>query len=139
MPWSLTEYENYVYRVTNLSPNIESSNLVLQHRGRTACRLTGTIYFKKNIRLEILERLNFLDDEEEFINDYGYIVWQNDERLYWYDSHGHPTDPSLQTNHPHHKHIPPDIKHHRIPAPDVSFNNPNLTFLIHEIDKQFFG
>ena len=39
---------------------------------------------------------------------------------------------SVHTN-PHHKHVPPDIKHHRIPAPDLSFTRPNLPFLIEEI------
>jgi hypothetical protein len=34
---------------------------------------------------------------------------------------------------PHHKHIPPDIKHHRIPAPDLSFTRPNLQLLVEEI------
>jgi hypothetical protein len=43
-------------------------------------------------------------------------------------------DPALQSTHPHHKHIPPDIKHHRIPAPEMSFNQPNLPVLIHEIE-----
>jgi hypothetical protein len=28
---------------------------------------------------------------------------------------------------PHHKHILPDIKHHRIPAPDMSFTHPNYS------------
>ena len=32
-----------------------------------------------------------------------------------------------------HKHIPPDIKHRRIPAPEMSFIQPNLATLIHEI------
>lgn len=30
-------------------------------------------------------------------------------------------------------HIPPDIKHHRIPAPGLPFDQPNLTYLIEEI------
>jgi hypothetical protein len=28
------------------------------------------------------------------------------------------------------------IKHHRIPAPDLSFTRPNLPFLIEEIKRQ---
>ncbi len=36
---------------------------------------------------------------------------------------------------PHHKHTPPDIKHHRIPAPNMSFTQPNLPALIQEIDE----
>jgi hypothetical protein len=30
----------------------------------------------------------------------------------------------------------PDIKHHRIPAPELSFTRPNLPFLIGEIERQ---
>jgi hypothetical protein len=36
---------------------------------------------------------------------------------------------------PHHKHIPPDIKHNRIPAPSVSLEHPNLPGLIQEIEE----
>ena len=32
------------------------------------------------------------------------------------------------------KHVPPDIKHHRIPAPDISFTRPNLPVLLQEIE-----
>ena len=37
--------------------------------------------------------------------------------------------------HPHHKHVPPNIKHHRIPASDLVFTEPNLPFLIREIER----
>ncbi len=39
------------------------------------------------------------------------------------------------STHPHHKHIPPDIKHNRIPAPNLSFDAPNLPFLIQEVER----
>lgn len=42
---------------------------------------------------------------------------------------------TLTFAHPHHKHIPPDIKHHRIPAPEMSFTQPNLPVLIREIEE----
>ena len=32
------------------------------------------------------------------------------------------------------KHVPPDIKHNRIPAPGMSFIRPNLPALIQEIE-----
>ena len=56
-------------------------------------------------------------------------------KLYWYDSFPHPNNPALAVTDPHHKHIPPDIKHHRVPAPDRSFTTPNLPFLIREIEQ----
>jgi hypothetical protein len=36
---------------------------------------------------------------------------------------------------PHHKHIPRDIRHHRVPAPQLSFTQPSLPFLIQEIEQ----
>lgn len=38
--------------------------------------------------------------------------------------------PEVASTHPHHKHVPPDIKHHRLPAPHLSFAQPDLPFLI---------
>ncbi len=72
---------------------------------------------------------------ELLIEGYGYEVWRGSEKLYWYDSQPHPADASLASTDPHHKHIPPDIKHHRVPAPGLSFNRPNLPFLIEEIES----
>lgn len=68
------------------------------------------------------------------IDAYGYEVWRGAEKLYWYDSQPHPLEPSLQSSHPHHKHVPPDMKHNRIPAPHMSFERPNLPVLIEEIE-----
>jgi len=63
------------------------------------------------------------------IKDYEYLIW--------YDSWSHPDDKSLAATDPHHKHIHPNIKHNRIPAPNLSFYQPNLIFLINEIIQQF--
>jgi len=40
----------------------------------------------------------------------------------------------LQQHFPGHKHVPPDIKHHRTPAPELSLTVPNLPGLIREIE-----
>jgi hypothetical protein len=50
------------------------------------------------------------------------------------DDFPHPNDPTLASTMPHHKHIPPDIKHHRIPAPSIGFDRPNLPLLLREIE-----
>jgi Family of unknown function (DUF6516) len=68
------------------------------------------------------------------ITSYSYEVYRGDERLYWYDDFPHPEDLTLAATFPHHKHVPPDIKHHRIPAPDISFTHPNLPGLLREIE-----
>ncbi len=65
---------------------------------------------------------------------YSYEVDDQQGQLWWYDSMPHPNILDLQITHPHHKHVPPDIKHNRIPAPGLSFTEPNLTFLVLEIE-----
>jgi hypothetical protein len=76
-----------------------------------------------------------LDFEAGLITAYGYEVYQGEEKLYWYDDFPHPNDRTLAATFPHHKHIPPDIKHNRIPAPGLSFTQPNLPFLIGGIEE----
>ena len=73
------------------------------------------------------------------ITRYFYLVCRGDEPLYWYDPQPHPDDPSLASAFPHHKHVPPDIKRNRIPAPGLSFEQPNLPFLIEEIERQLLS
>jgi len=74
--------------------------------------------------LVVAEALSFTPGRSR-ITRYGYEVWRGNEKLYWYDSQPHLDDPSLTTTHPHHKHLPPNIKHHRVPAPGLSFERPN--------------
>ena len=44
-------------------------------------------------------------------------------------------NPTLASTHPHHKHIPPNTKRNRIPAPNMSFTRPNLSAIIREIEE----
>jgi hypothetical protein len=66
---------------------------------------------------------------------YSYTICRGDEKLYWYDPQPHPDNLTLSNTHPHHKHVPPDIKHNRVPAPGLTFDQPNLPFLIREIEE----
>ena len=146
-------YQTFVYALPERHSSIKRSSLVYIASGNRFGRLEGTILFADNIVLCALEILNF---ELQAIASYGYEVSQTTidtdsddfpvssgfckasyplkNKLYWYDSFPHPHIPALASTHPHHKHIPPDIKHNRIPAPDISFTRPNLPFLIREIE-----
>jgi hypothetical protein len=95
--------------------------------------LQGELTFADGYRLSVRERLSF-DDGTVAIESYGYEIWHNAEKTAWYDSQSHPDAPELASTHPHHKHIPPDIKHHRISAPKMSFVQPNIPALIDEIN-----
>jgi hypothetical protein len=127
------DYELFLYTLTDQLPSVRRSTVRLIRRGATLARVTGELYFDGDVRLIVRERLVY-HRTPVVIDWYGYEVWRGIEKLYWYDSQSHPSDSALQGTDPHHKHIPPDIKHHRIPAPEMSFTQPNIPALIHEIE-----
>jgi hypothetical protein len=134
---SLAEYERFVYALQQHYPAIHRSTLVVVRRGRIVARLSGELELGP-YRLVVREKLSFVTQPGRIMG-YGYEIWRGDQKLFWYDSQSHPDDPSLAATDPHHKHIPPDIKHHRVPAPDLSFIQPNLPFLIREIEQMLSG
>jgi hypothetical protein len=91
----------------------------------------GEVVFQHGVKLRVREELDF---DAARITSYGYEVYWREDRLFWYDDFPHPDDASLTSTFPHHKHVPPTIKRHRIPAPEISFVRPNLPVLIHEIE-----
>ncbi len=78
------------------------------------------------------EELDFADG---LLTSYGYEVYRGAERLYWYDDFPHPEESALASTFPHHKHVPPDIRRNRIPAPNLQFTSPNLIAIIEEIES----
>ena len=129
----LPEYEQFVYTLQGLYPSIRRSTLTVIRRGAAVARLTGELEIGV-YRIVVREKLSFADGPGQIIS-YGYEVWRGEEKLYWYDSQAHPNDPTLAATDPHHKHIPPNIKRHRIPALELSFTKPNLPFLIWEVEQ----
>ena len=130
---SLREYEEFIYTLPQQFSSVVYSTLVAIRRGARMVTVSGELVFPAGYRLVVRERLTF-ERGPLVLRRYGYEVWRGDEKVFWYDSQPHPNDPALAATDPHHKHIPPDIKHHRIPAPDLSFTRPNLPFLIREIE-----
>jgi hypothetical protein len=126
------DYELFVYTIPGKYPKIIRSTVSFIRIGMTLARLAGEIEFETGYRLVIRERLVYTR-LPAVIDWYGYEVWKGAEKLYWYDSQPHPDDMSLQSTYPHHKHIHPGIKHHRMPAPGMSFVAPNLPILITEV------
>lgn len=131
---SLPEYETFLYSLPARIAAIHSSTLTLVRRGAQRAIVAGEVTFADSYRLVVYEIVNARYGSLR-LTDYGYEVWYGDQQLYWYDSQPHPNDPTLASTHPHHKHVPPDIKHNRIVAPGLSFTQPNLPFLIAEIEQ----
>ena len=131
---TLLDYELFIYALQDDYSSIRISTLTVIRQASDVATVEGDVFFHHDLRLRVLEVVR-LDLIPPRLSRYGYEVWRGGEKLYWYDSHPHPNEPSLATTHPHHKHIPPDIKHHRVPAPELSFTEPNLPFLIQEIEQ----
>jgi hypothetical protein len=92
----------------------------------------GRIEFDKDLTLSVFERLDFARGRILF---YSYEIYRGGELVQWYDPQPHPDVPELARTHPHHKHGPPDIKHHRVPAPGISFSEPNLPTILAEVSS----
>lgn len=127
-------YGEFIYTLPARHPCIEQSSLVLANVGRTLSELEGQLPFANDVVLDVWE---LIDHEACRIRNYSYEIYQGDEKMSWYDPFEHPHIPELASTHPHHKHIHPNIKHNRIPAPGISFEQPNLPFLIGEIEQDF--
>ncbi len=131
---TVEDYELFLYTLTERFASTRRSTITLVRRGSSLARVEGELYFDRSIRLVVRERLVF-DRLPVVIAGYAYEAWQGGEKLYWYDPQPHPNEPALQSTFPHHKHVPPEMKHNRIPAPGMSFNQPNLPMLIEEVES----
>ena len=113
-------------------PNIVRSTITVWSASPYTGIAEGEAFFPQGFRLRIREELDF---DAQLITSYGYEVYQEAEKLYWYDDFPHPNDPTLASTYPHHKHIPPDIKRNRVPAPGISFKRPNLPQIVQEVEQ----
>jgi hypothetical protein len=128
---SLDDYSQFVARLLD-RPTVERSTVVVWSESPYTGVAEGEVRFSSDTWLRMREELDF---DAGLITSYGYEVYRGEQRLYWYDDFPHPQDPELAPTFPHHKHLPPDIKRHRIPAPEISFTQPNLPTLIREIEE----
>ncbi len=127
------EYNNFLYSLREQYSEIKDSRISFFAVGKDIYLASGVIDFTSNIRLVFKESLDFSVHK---ILKYVYEVYQGIQLICYYDSQPHqphPEDPDLASTFPHHKHVPPDIKHNRQPAPHISFDRPNLSILIQEI------
>ena len=127
------DYELFLYTLAEQFPAVRRSTVTFVRLGATLARVAGELRFDHGIRLIVRERVLY-HRLPAVMDWYGYEVWRDEQKLYWYDSQPHPDDPALQSTQPHHKHVPPNSKHNRVPAPEMGFTRPNLPTLIREIE-----
>jgi len=128
---TLVDYSRFVAEALD-RPTVQHSTVAVWSDSPYTGTAEGEVVFAGGIRLRLRQELDF---DAGLIAAYGYEVYRGGERLFWYDDFPHPNDPTLAATYPHHKHVPPDIKRHRILAPQMSFSRPNLPFLIQEFES----
>ena len=133
---SLQAYSQFIASVPDLFPGVRRSTLTLYSVSPRHLVVRGELEFASGIRLRVAERI---DTARARMTWYSYAVLCGAEELYWYDPQPHSDDPSLASTFPHHKHVPPNIKRNRMPAPGISFTRPNLPFVIREIEQIVLG
>lgn len=126
---SLDRYSQFVAEQLN-QPEIMRSTVSVWSVSPYTGIAEGEVFFTNGIWLRLREELDFHD---QLITSYGYEVYRDQEKLFWYDDFPHPQDPGLSATFPHHKHVEPNIRRNRVPAPGISFTEPNLPMIIHEI------
>ena len=129
---NLQAYGELLYSLQECYSSIQHSTLVLITIGPTLAQVEGQVTFANGAVLDVWE---LLDLEAGRILNYSYEVYRSDEKVLWYDPFEHAHTPELASTFPHHKHVLPDIRHNRVPAPGISFEEPNLPFLIDEIAR----
>lgn len=130
---SLASFADYSRKISELvdCSIVERSTVAVWSNSPYTGIAEGEIYFSHGFRIRMHEEIDFT---AALITSYGYEVYQDEERLFWYDDFPHPHDPTLAATFPHHKHVPPDIKRHRVPAYGIGYKQCNLPLLINEIE-----
>ncbi len=132
----IASYSALVYGLAQRHLFVINSTLALAPIGATLAKLEGRIECMDHIHLEVWELIDFAAKR---IRSYSYEVYRNDEKICWYDSWAHPEIPGLASTFPHHKHLPPNLRENRVPAPGVSFDSPNLDVVLEDVRQEWFS
>lgn len=135
---ALSTYGDYIRLIFFLLADratIESHTVAVYTTSQTIGITRRHVVFRAGHVLRVFEQVDFVAHR---IVKYFYELTYEGETLWWYDSMPHPNVPELQSTHPHHKHISPDIKHHRVVAAEMSFSRPNLPVLIDKVENLIY-
>ena len=127
--FSRAEYEKLLYSLAQQYSQVSASTLRLYNNSSLTAFVLGSVFLTNGLELRIFEYIDLTDGE---ILDYSYTVYRGEHKIRWYDPQPHPEDPALAETFPHHYHEEPDIKHHRLPAAEISFHVPNLPQLLED-------
>jgi hypothetical protein len=130
----IASYSVFVYEVRERHPFVTGSSLALVPIGATLARLEGRIDCRNGIYLEVWELIDFAARR---IRTYSYEIYRAGEKVCWYDPWEHPEIPALAATFPHHKHVPPNMRDRRVPAPGIGFDSPNLDVVLEDVHRDW--
>ena len=130
----IASYSAFVYALRERHPFVTSSTLALAPIGATLAKLEGRIECPGGIHLEVWELVDFAAHR---VRTYSYEVYRSGEKVCWYDAWEHPEIPALAATFPHHKHVPPNLRDNRVPAPGISFASPNLDLVLADVRRDW--
>jgi|ERR1051325_3583101 hypothetical protein len=130
----IANYSLFVYALRERHPFVINSSLALAPIGATLAKLEGRIECESGIHLEVWELVDFATHR---IRTYSYEIYRAGEKICWYDAWEHPEIPALATTFPHHKHVPPNLRDHRVPALGIGFDSPNLDVVLGDIRRDW--
>ena len=130
----IASYSAFVYALAERHPFVTRSTLALVPVGATLAKLDGRIECQGGVHLEVWELIDFAAKR---IRSYSYEVYRGGEKICWYDAWEHPEIPALASTFPHHRHIPPNLRDHRVAAPGISFALSNLDVVLHDVHRDW--
>jgi len=130
----IRQYSAYIYGLAERHKFVTHSTLVLASIGATLAKLEGEIECQTGIVVAVWELVDFA---EQRIRTYSYEIYRHGEKIGWYDPWPHPENAALAATFPHHKHMPPDLRNNRVPAPGLGFAAPNLDAVLDDVSRDW--
>jgi hypothetical protein len=130
----IASYSTFVYALAERLTFVTHSALTLAPIGATLAKLEGRVECQGGIHLEIWELIDFAAHR---IRTYSYEIYRAGEKVCWYDAWEHPEIPALGATFPHHKHLLPNLRDNRVPAPGISFESPNLDVVLTDVRRDW--
>ena len=129
---NIASYSAFVYALRERHSFVTGSTLTLAPIGATLAKLEGRIECQDGVYLEAWELVDFA---ERRMRTYSYEVYRAREKICWYDAWEHPEISALAVTFPHHKHVMPDLRNNRVPAPGIGFDAPNLDVVLADVRR----
>jgi len=130
----ISGYSRHVHSIQERFPFVTQSTLRVIPLGATLARVEGRMECLGGIAIEVLELVDFA---EHRLRSYSYEVYRRQEKVCWYDHWPHPELPELAATFPHHRHMLPNLRDNRQPAPGMSFAQPNLDTVLADVARDF--